>query len=449
MRDLAVVGLLASVVLVVAAAGIEVILRGTRAPTRLAWLSALVLSAAAVMLTALGVDTRVALPVALPAIVLDGRDALIAMGSSALGADSTAARRIDRVIAAVWIASGIGTLLLFAVAYRRQLRIAARGPRRAIDGEAVAVSRDLGPAVLGLHHPVIVVPDWLLARPASEQGLVIAHEREHIAARDPLVLAIAAACVALMAWNPLLWWAFARLRLAVELDCDSRVLARGIRARDYGQLLLDLSALRSAVRSPLRLGAPALAPAPSQLEQRIRAMTTIPATPSRRRLRLALASAIALVSATLACSGTLNRVAGPEPKAQPSTADIHEVPLHTEPAAKQPPKATTATEDYAEHVVYYDFQVTAPVRPADVRSFPQYPADLRAQGIEGRVMAQFIVDSLGQVVVPSFKVLESTNAGFEHAVRAALEGMRFEPATLKGKHVAQLVQQPFVFQLAR
>lgn len=114
MLDLVAVGLLASVILVVAAAGIEFVLRGTRVPTRVGWLSALVLSVASVLLAALGVDARVTLPVALPAIVLDGRDALIAMGSVALGGDSIAARSIDRVIAAAWIASGIATLLVFA-----------------------------------------------------------------------------------------------------------------------------------------------------------------------------------------------------------------------------------------------------------------------------------------------------------------------------------------------
>jgi hypothetical protein len=29
-----------------------------------------------------------------------------------------------------------------------------------------------------------------------------------------------------MAWNPLLWWQWNRLRLAIELDCDLRVLRR-------------------------------------------------------------------------------------------------------------------------------------------------------------------------------------------------------------------------------
>jgi protein TonB len=69
-------------------------------------------------------------------------------------------------------------------------------------------------------------------------------------------------------------------------------------------------------------------------------------------------------------------------------------------------------------------------------------------GTQGEVPAQFIVDTLGEPVVASFKVLRSSHGLFTEAVRTALPEMRFGSAELNGRKVRQLVQQPFVFAVA-
>jgi outer membrane receptor protein involved in Fe transport len=74
--------------------------------------------------------------------------------------------------------------------------------------------------------------------------------------------------VAAMPWNPALWYMLARLRLAVELDCDGRVLRRGAPPHSYGALLIDVAERASR----LRLDALALADDGSHLHQRILAM---------------------------------------------------------------------------------------------------------------------------------------------------------------------------------
>lgn len=78
---------------------------------------------------------------------------------------------------------------------------------------------------------------------------------------------------------------------------------------------------------------------------------------------------------------------------------------------------------------------------------PIYPEAMRTAGVEGQVVAQFIVDERGRVQTRSFKVLSATNDMFAAAVRAALPRMRFKPAKLNGQPVKQLVQQPFQFKL--
>lgn len=97
----------------------------------------------------------------------------------------------------------------------------------------------------------------------------------------------------------------------------------------------------------------------------------------------------------------------------------------------------------------FEFQVEKPVVPNPNNPSPRYPDILRSSGVEGEVMAQFVVDTTGRVEMNSFKVLKTSHDLFASAVRNALPGMRFIPAEVGGRKVKQLVQQPFVFGLAK
>jgi protein TonB len=80
---------------------------------------------------------------------------------------------------------------------------------------------------------------------------------------------------------------------------------------------------------------------------------------------------------------------------------------------------------------------------------PRYPEVLRSSGVEGSVVALFVVDEAGRAGVDSMRFARSDNRLFEDAVRAALRRMRFTPAEIGGRKVRQLVQMPFVFTLNR
>ena len=80
---------------------------------------------------------------------------------------------------------------------------------------------------------------------------------------------------------------------------------------------------------------------------------------------------------------------------------------------------------------------------------PRYPASLRAAGIEGQVVALFVVSEAGRVEPGTVRFTASDNPLFEAAVRHALDGTRFVPAEVGGRKVRQLVQMPFVFTLTR
>lgn len=98
---------------------------------------------------------------------------------------------------------------------------------------------------------------------------------------------------------------------------------------------------------------------------------------------------------------------------------------------------------------YFDFQVEKPVVMAPGAQGPAYPDMLRSAGIEGQVLAQFVVDTTGRAEMNTFKALKSDNDLFTNAVKRALEKMRFLPAEVGGRKVKQLVQQPFQFSLNR
>jgi protein TonB len=98
---------------------------------------------------------------------------------------------------------------------------------------------------------------------------------------------------------------------------------------------------------------------------------------------------------------------------------------------------------------YFDFQVEKPVVAAPGSAGPSYPDMLRSAGIEGQVLAQFVVDTTGRADMSTFKALRSDNDLFTTAVKNALQRMRFLPAEVGGRKVKQLVQQPFQFSLNR
>jgi len=80
---------------------------------------------------------------------------------------------------------------------------------------------------------------------------------------------------------------------------------------------------------------------------------------------------------------------------------------------------------------------------------PRYPESLRSAGVDGSVLIQFTVDTLGRVDMQSLKVLNSTHSLFTDAVRQSLSAFRFKPAEVNGKRVPALAQMPFEFHLSK
>jgi TonB family protein len=501
---------------------------------------------------------------------------------------------VNRALFTLWAAACLLLFVRLARATRSLGRMRRSWRPGEVDGVPVQLSADVGPAVIGLGPMHVVLPEWILALDRPHRALVLRHEQEHRAARDPYLLFGSAVAVALMPWNPALWIQSERLRLAIEMDCDARVLRAHPTPERYGLLMLTIAQRRSVAPA---LFAPMLSEPTTHLERRIVAMRAS----THRFTRLSTYAATVFSAALLVLAGSL-RSAGAtvrsrvtdfdaKPAAEPDagsarrqegnpgprypdilrqgdiegtviaefTSDANGVPdvstirivasshdlfaaavrnvlprwhvapnttmripfmfvmadksgqaltsvppnavvvtgnpVRAAPVARRPhvqtanavvvttvppASADTAAVNAARRgsrasdsatatsaaagtpaggeagprkvspgETMFEFQVERPASPMPGNPAPRYPDLLRAAKIEGEVLAQFVVDTLGQPDMRSFKVLKSTHDLFTEAVRNSLPNMRFYPAEVGGRKVKQLLQMPFEFNLTR
>jgi TonB family protein len=407
---------LVSALLTVAAIAANRVVHAAGLPSRFVWVASIALSivwpaAAALqpLSSSKGASVRV-----MPFAIAVQPVQVIAPG----GVTPDRAALVDRGLVALWVI--LSALLLVrlvqAVVVIGRRRREWRSQR--IDGMSVCISENVGPAVVGLRSMDVVVPEWITTLDASLRAIVLRHEEEHRVARDPHLLFMSTMAVALMPWNIALWIQARRLRLAVEMDCDARVLRAHPSTERYGLLMLTIAQRRS-IAPPIF--APMLSEPSSQLERRILAMQ--PSTRRLARLTIAGGTVVAASALLFACA------------------------LQSE-NPTQPRPLTSRTVEYNPNTTYFEFQVTKQVSLKAGSPMVRYPDLLREGKIEGTVLAQFVVDAQGRPDMSQFKVLKSDHDLFTAAVRNAIPLMQFTPAELKGHTVKQLVQMPFQFNLS-
>ncbi|HEY8852095.1 MAG TPA: M56 family metallopeptidase [Gemmatimonadaceae bacterium] len=212
-----------------------------------------------------------------------------------------AAETFDTSINRVWLTTSALLILWGLVSAWQVSRVVwlSRRQRAAngiatIDGIPVVVTDKMGPATVGFWHSRVLLPRWVLALPGEERRYVVRHEEEHRRAQDGRLLFLMSLPLILMPWNLAMWWQIRRLCLAVEMDCDNRVVNRLGDATAYGELLLKVARATS--------GGPRLQPAflggVGTLERRLTAL--LAPTPLRHVQRFLLpAAALGLLGLAL------------------------------------------------------------------------------------------------------------------------------------------------------
>jgi TonB family protein len=302
---------------------------------------------------------------------------------------------VDGVLGWGWGLSSVALLVVLGAAAAR-LAALRRGWRPAlVDGRLVLVADDVGPAVAGLWPPRIVIPGWALKLTESQKRLMLAHEEEHVRARDPWLLAGGTAALVLTPWNPAAWWLLRQLRLAVEMDCDARVLGRGHNTSAYGELLLQVGQRRAH----LPLTAAALGEPQSLLGRRIRRMVA----PQPRWRWLGASAAVAVAAAAVAAACEAPRPTSP-----------NEVVLMESMGSEQPVLLSASPQ--------------------------QYPNLLRQAGIQGRVTVRAFIDSTGRADPASVQVIDSPHPGFDQAARTVVLQARFRDGRSRGRAVRVVIE---------
>jgi len=413
--------ILASLAFVVAAYFAQGALAAHGKPMRAAWVFATVAAWAIPLTQLLALALRSSPSDSAPAESLP----LVAIVANAMTSrmDVQARAVLDGWLVALWSIASLAFLVRVLMASQKLRHAATKWTRGEVAGAPVWLSDLHGPAVVGLLHPEIVVPRVIAQLPMAQQTLAIEHEREHVRAHDQWLSLGALLAMATVPWNPLLWLAIRRLRGAIEIDCDARVLAAQPTMRaSYATLVLNVASWPNrTVTNGVALGESAA----TSLGKRLRLVTTERSSRSTVAASLSATAACALV--IIGCDISTNVPQQRAIPAQQAASSQSSVESSRQPSSSDLPSPTAVDGN-----------------PPAV-----YPASLRRDGVEGDVLVQFVVDDEGRADTSSFKVIKSSHDLFTQSVFSALPQMRFVPAQLKGKSVRQLVQQPFAFRIAK
>jgi TonB family protein len=322
--------------------------------------------------------------------------------------------------------------------------------------------------------------------------MVLVHEGEHVRAGDPRLLAGALALLTLTPWNQLSWWQLRRLRAAMEIDCDRRVLAQERDPRRYGNTLLTVAAQITPERS---LGLAAFSESTHSLHSRIVAMTT-------RRSRWTTPVGVLLLTLSVLVGIQACGVYGPtepsieqavtaQPEVRPAPVVVPNdtfTPISVAPrllnrdsvtallrdaadaATEPPPSARGAVEALrrpAESEPEREPEIE-PVRPRDIGGTPiftpftvaptllnrnvvgaalerEYPALLRDAGVGGRAIVWIKIDERG--VLQDVQVNQSSgHPALDAAAIRVARTMEFSPALNRDEIVPVWVSIPIQFQ---
>lgn len=294
---------------------------------------------------------------------------------------------------------------------------------------------------------------------------ILLHERAHIAGRHSWDILLCDVLIVFQWFNPAAWLLKAELQSVHEYEADRRVLSSGVNAADY-QLLL----IRKAVGDKLFSMANNLTQ--SSLKKRITMMLKKKSNPwSRARMLAAIpVAAVAVVAFATPKAESLSNVIESESEALVSKvmpavkaqadgssqgatemAAADAAPVKAEAEAQPKADAPEAIVPDGDDKVY-DVVEQQPEFPGGTSGLAKwlgdnikYPAEAAKQGIEGRVIVQFVVGIDG--TVSNVKLMRPVNPLLDQeALRVVTAMPKWTPGKQDGKPVAVKYTIPVTFR---
>ena len=100
-----------------------------------------------------------------------------------------------------------------------------------------------------------------------------------------------------------------------------------------------------------------------------------------------------------------------------------------------------------ERRVYGAREVTDSVTQVRGIGHLEYPPELRAAHVQGAVLAEVVIDTLGRPRAETIRAVRSANSAFLREAGRGILTMRFTPAMRDGAKVEQAIELPFTFTL--
>ena len=325
-------------------------------------------------------------------------------------------RSFDDLLVLGWVLLSSLVVVTVLLAFARLMRVVRASQPGSLGHRSVLWSRDTGPTIVGVLRPRVVLPTWARAIGRKEQELILAHEEEHIRAGDARLRLLMMLPLFVFPWNPALWLQRHRLNLAVELDCDRRVMRRMPgHSHAYGNLLLSVGTGRNGLHG---LALVSFSEGRWQLEHRINRLTDKMPRPRPSQTSLLLLGAAVIVALAV----LFPRIRG-EVGAGDKLPELMAEPIVT-PFTERP-----------------DLLNEAEVRQA---MESEYPPILKEAGIGGTIQVHIFVNLEGNVD----NVHIAHSSGHEPLDQAGLRVasvMQFTPARNQNEVVPVWITIPFIF----
>lgn len=270
----------------------------------------------------------------------------------------------------------------------------------------------------------------------ADTEMILSHEMAHIRRRHSLDLALAGLICALMWYNPAVWLWRRQLAMVHEYEADSDVVTAGFDMKAY-QILL----IKKAVGPRLQSLANNLTH--SKLKKRITMMS------KKQSKRGALVRTLAVVPAIVGALAVVNIPAVASALDRISPAEVQpfgEVNQNLEVSQVETESVAIAATEAAAADCMPSFPGGWDAMARYLMDNLTYPEQAKKDGLEGRVVVRFKVDTDGSI--GDISVIKSLNSVLDsEAIRVVKAMPRWTPGRENGKTVAVSMSIPIEFKL--